>query len=107
MPLAEVKWLGLPPDHSMLEELYRQVHPMTSEERDEFSVTASHWPTCLASQKVIICGSQVFVGTIFNEILSLVPDDALNIAYLIWMWDAQRITIDEVTLDNIQHAMSI
>ena len=107
MPLAEVTWLGLPPDRSMLEELFRQVTSMTSEERDEFLVTASHWPTCLESKKVIICGSQVFVGTIANEILSLVPDDALNIACLIWMWDAEPITIDEITLENIQQAMSL
>ena len=78
MPLAQVSWLGLPPDRFMLEELFRQVTSMTSEERDEFLVTASHWPTCLESKKVIICGSQVFVGTIANEILSLVPDDALD-----------------------------
>ena len=107
MPLAQVTWLGLPPDHSMLEELYRQVQQMSSEERDDFSVTASHWRTGLESEKVIICGSQVFLGKIQNEIVSLVPDDALNIACLIWMWDAQRITIDEVTLENIQHALSM
>ena len=88
-------------DH--LEEI---VLPYTSEELDEFTVLANHWPTCLQSEKVILCGSMVFLGIVKNELLLLVPDVALNISKLIWMWDAERVTEDELTLGNIRQAMA-
>ena len=107
MPVAYVAWLGGVPDHSILSNVIEQVLSITSEERDAFTVYAKYWPTCLISEKVLICGREVYSCTVWNNILTLVPDDALNISRLIWMWDAERVTIDELTLENIQQAMSL
>ena len=106
MPVSCITWLGEVPGNNIAHRVVQQVLPITSEERDGFTIFASYWRTCLISEKVIICGSQVFSCTIRDNILTLVPDHALNISRLIWMWDAERTTVDEVTLESIQQAMS-
>ena len=106
MPVSCIKWLGAVPDKNIADRVLQQVLPITSEERDGFTIFASYWRTCLISEKVILCGSQVFSCTILDNILTLVPDHALNISRLIWMWDAEIRTVDELTLETIQQAMS-
>lgn len=107
MPVACLTWLGAVPDNSCVHTALEQVLPITSEEEDGFRVYASYWETCLVSEKVLICGSQVYSCTVRENIITLVPDHALNISRLIWMWDAERATIDALTLENIQQAMAL
>lgn len=107
MPVGCVTWLSGMPDQTMIDRLLAQVLPITSEEEDAFAVIGCHWPTCLVSEKVIICGSSVYSCTVREEVVSLVPDQALNISRLIWMCDAECVTVNELTLQNIQEAMSI
>ena len=106
MPVSCITWFGGVPDKSIADKVLQQVLPITSEESDGFRIFASSWQTCLVSQKVLICGSEVYSCTVQDNILTLVPDHALNISRLIWMWDAERTTVDKITLENIQQAMS-
>ena len=73
----------------------------------QFDIIANHWSTCLQSEKVIICGNSVFLCIVKENLLALVPDVALNIPKLIWMSDAERVTIEKLTLGNIRRAMSL
>ena len=107
MPVGHIVWLAGVPAQSFVSNVLEQVLPITSEERDWFTVYANYWPTCLVSEKVLICGRDVYSCTVRDNILTLVRDDALDISRLIWMWDAERITIDELTLENIQQAMAL
>ena len=107
MPVSCIRWLGTVPEKNIIDRVLQQVFPITSEERDGFAIFASYWRTCLISEKVIICGSQAFSCTIMDNILTLVPDHALNISRLIWMWDAEIKTVDDITLKTIQQAMSL
>ena len=107
MPICLVTWLGKVPEDPMQDLLRSMLRDYIDEDDIQFEIIANHWPTCLQSEKVIICGSSVFFGIVKNDILALVPDVALNIPKLIWMCDAERVTIGKLTLENIRRAMSL
>ena len=108
MPTGFVSWMGnVERDDSIEQVVNERVATMTSEAREDFHILAMFWDTCLQSEKVVICGDSVFVGTIRDKILTLVPDDALDIHKLIWMWDADRVHVQRIAVKHIKEAMML
>ena len=108
MPTGLVSWMGhMERDDSIYQVIRERLATMTSEAREDFHILEMFWDTCLQSEKVVICGDNVFVGTIKDNILTLIPDDALDIRKLIWMWDAERVHVQRITADCIKEAMTM
>ena len=107
MSICLVKWLGKAPEDPLQDLLFSMLGDYIDKDEAQVEIIATHWSTCLQAEKVIICGNSVFFGLVKNEILALVPDVALNIPKLIWMCDAERVTIEKLTLPNIRRALSL
>ena len=107
MPICLVTWLGKAPEDPSQDLLFNMLGDYIDEDDAQVEIIANHWRTSLQEEKVIICGNSVFFGLVKNEILALVPDVALNIPRLIWMCDAERVTIEKLTLANVRRALSL
>ena len=106
MPVCNVTWLGPKPEGPLENTLVSMLGTYIDEDDSEFEIVVNHWETCLRSEKVIICGNFAFMCVVQNDLLVLVPDAALNIPKLIWMMDAERVTVDKLNIRNIRQAMS-
>ena len=107
MPVGNVTWWGAVPDEDTFKTFLAHVNAITSEERDVFDVIGSHWETCLESEKVIIMENNVYCATVKDKLLSLVPDNAVDMKRLIWMWDAERLSITQLSLQCVKQAMML
>ena len=105
MPVPIVRWLAQIPDDVIINRLLILVKMFTSEEVEEFEVIAHHNPNMMDCTKVIICKDQVFMAVQDQDILVLIPDNALNICKLISMWDANRWILNKLTLQNVKAVM--
>ena len=105
MPVPIVRWLAQIPDDDIINRLLILVQMYTSEEVEEFEVIAHHNPNMKDCTKVIIWKYHVFMAVQDQDILVLIPDNALNICKLISMWDANRWILNKLTLHNIKAVM--
>ena len=106
MPVAHVRWLGETPDATVSDRLLILVESFTYEEIDAFTVIGCHNPNMPDSSKVIIFKDNVFLAVQDQDIFVLIPDIALNIRNLISMIDADKWTLNTLTIENIQNVMS-
>ena len=103
---AVISWEGVIPNESVIARLREQLQVFTSEETDDFPVAAMYWETHLEREKVIMSENYMFLCTIKENILCLIPDDALDIHKLIWMWDAEPVIVNFLSSENIKQAMT-
>ena len=106
MPVAHVTWLGETPDAAVTERLLILVESFTYEEMGAFTVIGYHNPNMQDCSKVIILNDNIFLAVQERDIFVLIPDLALNIRNLISMIDADRWTLNTLTIENIQNVMS-
>ena len=106
MPVAYVRWLGDTPDAAVSDRLLILVDWFTYEEIDAFPVIGHYNPNMPDCSKVIICKDDVFLAIQDQDIFVLIPDIALNIRNLISMIDADRWTLNTLTIENIQNVMN-
>ena len=101
-----ISWEGEIPDESRINDFKQQLHEFTAEESSDFPVVATLWDTPLDREKVVQSENYVFLCKVKDGILCLVPDDALDIHKLIWMWDAEPVTVNFLSATNLRNAMS-
>ena len=106
MPVAHVRWLGETPDPPVYDRLLILVQSFTSEERDAFTVIGYHNPNMPDCSKVVIFKENAFLAVQDQDIFVLIPDIALNIRYLISLIDADKWTLNTLTIENIQNVMN-
>ena len=106
MPVCNETWLGPKPEGQLENTSLCMLGSYIDEDDSEFEIVVNHWETCLQSEKVKMCGNLVFMCVVQNDLLVLVPDAALNIPKLIWIMDAERVTVQKLNLPNIRQAMS-
>ena len=106
MPVACVKWLGETPDVAVSDRLLILVESFTYEEIDAFTVIGYHNPNMADCSKVIIFKDNVFLAVQHQDIFVLIPDIALNIRNLISMIDADKWTLNTLTIESIQNVMN-
>ena len=106
MPVAHVRWLGETPDAAVSDRLLILVESFTSEEKDAFTVIGYHHPNMPDCCKVIIFKENAFLAVQDQDIFVLIPDVALNIRHLISLIDADKWTLNTLTIENIQNVMN-
>ena len=106
MPVTHVRWLGETPDAAVFDRLLILVESFTDEEIDTFAVIGHYNPNMPDCSKVIICKDDVFLAIQDQDIFVLIPDIALNIRNLISMIDADKWTLNTLTIENIENVMS-
>ena len=106
MPVTHVRWLGETPDAAVFDRLLILVESFTDEEIDAFTVLGHYNPNMPDCSKVIICKEDVFLAIQDQGIFVLIPDIALNMNNLISMIDADRWTLNTLTIENIQNVMN-
>ena len=106
MPVTHVTWLGETPDAAVSDRLLILVESFTYEEIDAFTVIGYHNPNMCDCSKVVIFKENAFLAVQDQDIFILIPDIALNIRYLISLIDADRWTLNTLTIENIHNVMS-
>ena len=106
MPVAHDRWLGETPDATVSDRLLILVQSFTYEEIDAFTVIGYHNPNMPDCSKVVIFKENAFLAVQDQDIFVLIPYIALNIRYLISLIDADRWTLNTLTIENIHNVMS-
>lgn len=107
MPTVNISWSGDDRGSNDIKELETILRECMAQDITEFGIIASHWGTCLESEKVILCRGRAYMGKVKNELLVVVPDSALSIQRLLWMWEAEIVCVDDLGIEHIKRAMAL